>query len=89
MSGQCTARHLARAELAGKRQLRDCLLDGQVARALRATDLAPTPRALGRLVLETSVCQQVRQTARAHQVPIGALLTQTIQQRYQTGGRGQ
>ena len=53
VSWQHRARHGTCTELAQCRQLRDRLLDGEVATAQRTTDLASTARTRRRLVLET------------------------------------
>ena len=59
MARQSTAWDLPEAVLAERRQLRDGLLDGEVARAQSLADLAAAVRAGGGLILEARVGEQV------------------------------
>lgn len=61
------------AVLAFGRQLRDSLLDGQVARGRGLGDLHATVGAGGCLVAQPRVGQEVREARRAHQVPVATL----------------
>ena len=54
-------------------QLGQRLLHGQIAAARRLADLDAAVGTRGLLVLETRICEQVREAAGAHQVAVGAL----------------
>lgn len=66
-------RKLLRAVLTFGRQLRNCLLDRQIARRVVLTDLCTAVRTGGILIAQSSVSQQMREASSAHQMSHGAL----------------
>lgn len=82
VSCQQTAWQQVCAELARCRQLRDCLLHGEVAAAQRTTDLTATAGTCRRLVLEASIGQQMWETTGTHQVTVCTLQFTNRPQRY-------